>query len=267
MRSVSPNLINRYASQFVRKPVLFVTGLAFAFAAGQARADVVTGYNNDPTADSTDFSTGVFGLGGAVITLDVGTLSTGPLDTTAFSGVTLAGTDSFTIVSAGAGPADGNDFTTPLSSGEGLSTSANYIGDDSTRYGSLTVSFDTPVLGAGIFLIDLFNPGAADPVTLEAFTGTDGTGTALGTFDAAQYNFQNNNLYFMGITSSGGDIGSIVLIQPFGNPGGDRIGLGNILFSTPSGSPSAVPEPNAILFLLPVVVLIGVLARRKTRTV
>jgi len=69
-----------------------------------------------------------------------------------------------------------------------------------------------------------------------------------------------NYLYFMGITSSGADIGSIVLNQP-ANPSGDVIGLGNILYGTgPLGSPA--PEASAVIpFTLSL--LLGMLLRRR----
>ncbi len=249
-------LVYRDSSQLKR--VLIATFLAFAFAASQAHADTITGYVNNPTGDSTDFTAGVTALGGSVTTLDVGTLSTGALNTTAFlvsNGVTLTGTGSFATVSAGAGPGQGNTFSPPLSAGEGPHAAANWIGENITfgGSGSLTVSFNKPVLGAGLYLIDLFNPpacgggGPCDDVTIQAFTGANGTGTSLGIFHAVEDNFQPNHLYFMGITSSGGDIGSIVLTQP-ANPSADLIGLGNILYG--AGGPSPVPEPSTVGLML-----------------
>jgi hypothetical protein len=126
------------------------------------------------------------------------------------------------------------------------------------------------VSGAGIFLIDLFNPfsqalcgGLCDDVTLQAFTGTAGTGASLGIFHAAAFNFQGNPinyLYFMGITSSTPNIGSIVLNQPT-SPAGDVIGLGNILYGT--GTSSSTPEPNSFMALLTAAALLAVKASRK----
>jgi hypothetical protein len=132
--------------------------------------------------------------------------------------VTLDGAGSFDTVTFGVGPSGGNTFTPPLSTGEGPHAAASYIYDQLTPGPrTFTVSFDTPVSGVGLFLIDLFNPfniplcgGLCDDVTIEAFTGTDGTGSSLGLYHSAAYNFQGNPvnyLNFMGITSSSVDIG------------------------------------------------------------
>jgi hypothetical protein len=239
--------------------------------AGCAGASTITGYVNDPTGDSTDFSNGLTGLGGSTTILNVGALPTGALNPSAFAGVTLAGTGSFNTVSFGVGPSGGNTNTPPLSTGEGPHAAASYIGDQlTTGPQSLTISFNAPVSGAGIFLIDLFNPlsqtlcgGLCDDVTLQAFTGTAGTGTSLGIFHAAAFNFQGNPinyLYFMGITSSSPNIGSIVLNQP-NPPSGDVIGLGNILYGTGNSSPA--PEPSSFMALLTVASLLAVKASRK----
>jgi len=253
--------------------IILVTSCLALLAAGHARAGTITGYVNDPTGDSTDFGAGLAALGGSVTTLNVGSLPTGALNPSAFAGVTLDGTGSFDTVTFGVGPSQGNTVTPPLSDGEGPHAAASYIGDQfTTGPQTLTVSFASPVSGAGLFLIDLFNPystslcgGLCDDVTIQAFTGTDGTGTALGIFHAAAYNFQGNPVnyvYFMGITSSDIDIGSIVLSQP-DNPSGDVIGIGNILYGT--GTPNTVPEPSAMIPLLAATILLAVRARRKTR--
>ena len=244
-------------------PLIFLVGLSPIIA----QADIITGYVNNPTGDSTDFATGISALGGSLTTLDVSTLASGPLNPAAFlgsNGVTLTGTGNFTNVSAGPGPGQGNVSSGPLSPGEGPHPAVNDIGGNSTA-GTLTVSFATPVLGAGLFLIDLFNPAGVcgatpcDDVTIQAFTGAAGAGSLLGTFDAAGFNFQPNHLYFMGISSSGGDVGSIVLSQ-LANSSGDVIALGNIEYGVPA---STVPEPSAIILLLPVVAMIGILYRRR----
>src|SRR5262249_221210 len=104
-------------------------GAALFSALGTAASAAVVGYVNDPTGNSSDFTTGVNGLGGSVTTLNVGGLSTGALPLNPFPGVTFSATGSgFGTVSTGAGPADGNVGTPPLSSGEGLHAAASYIG-------------------------------------------------------------------------------------------------------------------------------------------
>lgn len=251
-----------------------VVCLALIFTTAQGHAGTVTGYVNDPAGNSVDFTAGLAALGGSVTTLDIGTLPTGTLDPNAFlgsNGVTLAGTGSFDTVTFGTGPGNGNTVTPPLSTGEGAHAAADYIGDQLTSGPqSLTISFNTPVSGVGLFTIDLFNPfstplcgGLCDDVTILAYTGTGGTGALLGTFHAAAYNFQGNPinyLYFMGITSSTANIGSVVLNQP-ANPSGDVIGLGNILYGT--GTATAAPEPNTVVNLLMATALLAVFARRK----
>jgi hypothetical protein len=233
---------------------LLVVGAAVGFACsvGIACAETVTGYVNNPTGNSGDFAAGVLALGGTLNTsINFDTHPVGPLQGNFYSGlgVTLSGTGDFTSVQFGAGPADGNIFSTPLSPGEGPHAPSNFVGTSGlgiVQDGTFTTSFNTPVLGAGLFLIDLFNPGGADPATIQAFTGQNGTGTSLGTFTAAPFNFQNNNLYFMGITSSGADIGSLVFTG-LGSSTGDHIGLDNVEFALPTSS--TVPEPSSLALL------------------
>jgi hypothetical protein len=110
------------------------------------------------------------------------------------------------------------------------------------------VSFATPVLGAGLFIIDYFNPIGDNPLTIQAFTGSNGTGTSLGSFSSVAFNFQNNNLYFMGITSDQENIGSIVFTDINTNTG-DTIGIDNIMFSRSLPSNDPVPEPSTWLLM------------------
>lgn len=213
-------------------------------------AGVIT-YVNDVTGNSVDFANGVSSnAGGAISTLTFDTLAVGSLDPNAYAGlgITMNGVGSFSSVNSGAGPQQGNTTSTPTSPGEGPHAASNYLGGTATT-GTLTVNFNSPVLAAGVFTIDLFNPsslGVPDTVTLSAYTGANGTGTLLGTGTAAGYNFQNNNLYFMGILSTGGNIGSVVLNQN-GNNSGDVIGLDNFEFAAHSGS--GVPEPGTFTLM------------------
>ena len=233
----------------------FTTFAALATCAaltGQAQADLV-GYVDNETGNSADWTNGVNGLGGLINTdMDFETHPLGPLDPNHYSGlgVTLTGVN-FNDVIFGAGPGQGNDFTEPLSDGEGLHPASNYLEAPATA-GSLTISFDAPVLGVGFFTVDLFNPNNVNPVTIEAYDGPNGTGNFLGSYAGAGFNFQKNNLYFMGVTSSAVDIRSLVFVNPAG--AGDRVGIDNIVFAT-------VPSPG----LLPAFAVAGLLGSRRRR--
>jgi hypothetical protein len=209
-------------------------------------ASVIT-YVNNLTGNSVDFAAGVSSNGGgAITTLTFDTLTVGPLSPNAYSGlgITMNATNAFSTVTFGTGPGQGNTSTGPVSPGEGPHAASNYLGDG-TATGTLTVSFASPVLAAGVFTIDLFNPGgAADTLTLSAYTGANGTGTLLGTGTAVGYNFQMNNLYFMGILSTAGDIGSVVVNQN-GSASGDAIGLDNFEFA----AAGTVPEPGTVTLM------------------
>jgi hypothetical protein len=204
---------------------------------------VVIGYVGNPTGNSSDFSNAVGALGGSISVLDFEAHPLGLLMPGFYTGVTLVGTSGFDNVTSGSGPGQANTFSPPLSTGEGPHPVSHYVGDGGA--GTFTISFDAPVLGVGLFVIDLWNPDTSNRngVTIEAFTGSGGTGASLGLFDAAVFNFQQNNLYFMGITSSASDIGSLVFTSP-GN-GGDIVGLDDMFVASSGVAP--VPEPGTLL--------------------
>ena len=248
-------------------------GLAIALIgviACETRAGVV-GYVNNPTTNSSDFATGVASLGGALNTdVNFDAMPTGTLISnfyTATDGVTLTASDNMNQVVFGPGPGQGNTFSPPLSPGERPHPASNYLQANSPGGGpgnSLTISFNTPVLGVGLFTVDYFGAaGFNNFFSIEAFTGQNGTGASLGSFTSVQFNFQPNNLYFMGVTSSSGDIGSLVLSRATDNTG-DVVGIDNIEFA----KGGAVPEPSSlILGLIGGMGMLGHVGRRRRRTV
>lgn len=147
-----------------------------------------------------------------------------------------------------------------MSSGEGAHASSNYLFDGS-QPSSLTIDFAAPVTGAGLFVIDYFNPTGNNPLTLSAFTGVNGTGTLIGTANAVAFNFQPDNMYFLGVLSTLGDIRSVVFNQPV-NSTGDRRGIDDIRFARSGSSSIATPlPPTALLAGFGLVGLLGLRRR------
>jgi len=206
----------------------------------------VTFYVSNPTGNSTAWTSAVSGLGGVVNTnVNFDAHPTGPLNNTFYSaseGVTLATTGSFSTVTFGGGPGQSNTYTPPLTPGEGPHAASNYLFAAASP-STLTISFNQPVLGVGLFVIDLFNPtqsgGPSNPVSIEAFTGTGGTGTSLGSGAAPAYNFQPNHLLYLGVVSTAGDIGSLRLTQP--GALADQIGVDDVRFTR------VIPEATSLV--------------------
>ena len=179
-------------------------------------------------------------------------------------GVTLTATGDVDDVKNGAGPNDGNTSSTPKSPGEGPHAVSNYLYDGG-GVSTLTISFGETKFGAGLFTVDHFNPYDDNPLTLEAFDGPDGTGNSLGIVTSAAFNYQPNNLYFMGITSDQGNIRS-VLFTDVNTITGDTMGLDNIMFSAggevvaPS-VPVPVPSTGLIGQLLLILALLFIASR------
>ncbi len=236
------------------KTGLFLTAAALAALAttGSAQA-ALTAFVANPLTNSVDWTNAVVTGGGMVTTnIDFDNADVGA------SYVGTAGT----FGSSGAGPAQGNVFSGPLSTGEGVHSASNYLFVGSPNSGPATgfvVNFASAVGAAGFSTIDYFGAaGFGNVLNISAYSGLNGTGTLLGSFDGQQFNFQNNNVYFMGVVSSSNDIGSIVFNRAF-DASGDTIGIDNIV----SGTFGAVPEPASWALLIAGFGLTGAAMRRR----
>jgi hypothetical protein len=199
-----------------------------------------------PTGNYSAWSSQIAILGSGVQTIDFESHPLGALVPGFYPGVTMTPSGDVNTVTSGPGPGQGNNSSTPLSSGEGAHPASNYLFDGGSP-SSLTISFGSPVFGAGLFIIDYFNPsGVGNLLTLEAFAGPNGTGASLGVVNSVEYNFQNNNTYFMGIVSTLGDIGSVVFTD-VNSSGGDITGIDDISFSGAGGG--QIPEPSTFVLL------------------
>ena len=224
----------------------------------------VTGYvDSDNPDNSNEWRTAVKRLGCMINeNVDFELHPPGALDDRFYEsaeGVTLTPTGDISGVTYGEGPGQGNVTSTPLSTGEGKHPASNYLADD-TALSTLTVTFDQPVFGAGIFVIDNYNPSEDDPILIEAFTGPDGTGTSLGEFSSEAFNFQKNYMHFVGIVSDAGDIRSVVFTDVDGGMS-DRIGYDNLMFAT-DPPPIPLPGPMAMTIIMPVVVTIYLMRKQ-----
>lgn len=204
-----------------------------------------TGFVNSPSTNSSDWAASVGSLGKIINSnVNFDAMSTGALNGIFYNfsdGVTIAPSGDFGSVTFGAGPNQGN--TGGAISGEGKHAASNFL-TMGPGTSSLTFNFNRLVFGAGIFTLDVFQNSG---LQIEAFTGLDRTGTSLGVFSAVSNNFQQNNLYFMGLTS---DIGfrSFVFRDTLNN-GGDVFGVDDFVFAVGKGIPT-VPLPAAGWLLL-----------------
>ena len=249
----------------MRRRIIAICLIALLGSVARANAATIGVVANE-SGNSLDFAAIVTGMGGSITDLDFETAALGALDPNLYSsiGITFSGTGGPFTVANNAGPGDGNNITPPNSTGEGVHASSKYVVDSAffSSSGTFVVSFDQSVLGAGLFLVDLFNPGGVNDVSLAAYTGVNGTGTLLGTFSAEDFNFQNNFLYFMGIVSTDNNIRSIALTNLHG--GGDTVGYDNLRFATLQDV-TAVPEPASMLLLGSGLAAIAAKARRRSK--
>jgi hypothetical protein len=226
---------------------LFIKGsvvIATIVAVSPANAAII-GFVSNPTTNSVNFTNAALGQGATIdSSINFNSLPTGILNPNAYPGVTLTAVGGVDNVVFGAGPGDSNTSSTPLSPGEGPHPASNYLRDPSNP-STLTISFNNgPVNGVGLSIIDYFNPSNNNPLTIEAFTGQNGTGTSLGSFASVAFNFQTNNTYFMGLLSDTANIGSVIFTD-VSDSTGDTTGIDNILIA--STSTQQVPEPFTII--------------------
>ena len=169
-------------------------------------------------------------------------------------------------LSSGTGPAQGNIFSGPLSSGEGPHPASNYLfvsSPGSSSPQTVTETFTVPVAAVGVSVIDYFGAGGFNNfLDIAVYSGPAGTGTLLGSATSVQFNFQNNNVYFMGFTSTSANIGSFVFSR-LRDDTGDTIGLDNFVSSGLAGG-GTVPEPAAWVMMIAGFGLVGVAARRRS---
>lgn len=209
----------------------------FGFAAlllpvAPAGAEVI-GFVDNPEGNSADWRAKIAQLGETVVVeVNFDTHPVGPIIPNHYAdrGIIISGTGKISRVVSGPGPGQGNTGAKPKSEGEGLHAASNHVFSGGTP-GTFTLTFDQPVTGAGVFLVDLFNPRGQHPVKLEAFTGPFGTGDFLGSFNAAGFNFQKNFSYFMGVVSTETNIGSIRIDVTNGVSASDWLGLEDVLFA------------------------------------
>jgi len=199
----------------------------------------VVGYTLNPTTNSTDFATAVSALSGVIgdahFTVDYEAHPLGALNPNFYPGFTINFSPATaTVTTALSG---GGSVTSPTSPGEGLVTSGQHIYPASTF--DLEVTFIDPLLGFGFYIIDYYNPSGVNPGLLKAWDGPNGTGTLLGSFSTAQYDFQYNNKYFVGVTDSDRRIKSVT----FGLPGG----AGDSVYFDDLQLASGIPEPATML--------------------
>jgi len=198
----------------------------------------VVGFVNNPTSNSTDWASAVTSAGGTINSnVNFDALSTGAFDSTFYQGtdgVSFSTSGAFGGVFNGAGPGQANTGGSII--GEGIHAASNYLQGGSQEW-SLTASFTSAISGFGLSVIDLF---ASETLTLEAFTGIDGTGTSLGLFTGIDQNFQRNGTYFLGLLSDSVNIRSVVFTDLNGGTG-DIIGVDDIVFT----DVSPVPVPAA----------------------
>ena len=236
----------------------------------ESRAAVV-GFTDQPDANSSNWQDSV-PTGTRVDRIDFDDHPLGPLNGALYEsslGVSLSvsnadGPVPFEV-ETGVGP--GDYLTTGPLVGEGSHNGSNYL-SLSRRVETTTtndpawldISFDQAVRGVGLFSIDLYRDSE---LSLEAFDHADpdhADAQSLGRFNRAglgSNNYQQNQLYFMGLLDDEPRIRSVRL--KFGAGGFDSIGVDDIRVATDA----IIPTPSTIAILG--VGAVGLLGGRRRR--
>lgn len=226
--------------------------------AHSASAGVITTFTNAPSSNSVNWTNAVTATSGVINTdLNFESSPVGTLDSNLYlvsNGVTIMGSNfvngggtQVTIVND-PGPTQSNTFG--ALAGEGVYAQSNYAVKSSTTYGALTISFNDKISAFGLFIIDLFaRDTASEAPQLAVYSGANGTGTLLGTaFALLNSNFQPNHLYFIGLSSTENEIGSVVFSDNSGSTS-DVIGVDNLRYARIPAAPP-IPEPSSVVLML-----------------
>ena len=237
--------------------------LAASLLAGAAHASA-SAFANNPTGNSTDWANQITSLGGVIDTsINFETHPLGVLQPGFYAGhgvnMVLSGSGfSFNAVYDYRNNYDGTvSGYGPNSPGEGVAAESRaFSAFNPNGSWSLTLNFDQAVLGAGLFVIDLFNGQGDRTVTLSAYDGINGTGNLLTTAIAPSYNYQLYNKLFLGVANDSAtpSIRSVVFTNPFPKYG-DGIALDD--FRVAAG-----PEPETWAMLLIGLGLVSLKLRR-----
>ena len=134
---------------------------------------------------------------------------------------------------------------------------------------SVTFTFQDPVLGGGVFLVDYFGSQGW------AITARNSNNVQLGSFASLTgTSFQQNNTdgagkthkYLLGISSTEANIASITISRPSAGIGigGDNVGLDDFRFAVAA---PPVPEPSEWAMLLAGLAVVGFIANRRRNKV
>jgi hypothetical protein len=229
-----------------------------ALGTGSAAQSAVIGFVNNPTGNAADFANHLAANGASVTTvIDFESHTLGSLNGGFYAaqGVTMSIASPFYQYVADVIGVPSGSTDCPCSFGEGpfpLSRALVY-GDQV----SLTVNFANAIAAIGLLTGDHYDPHGTDPISIEAFTGVNGTGTSLGSVQSFPRNYQLGYSYFMGLASTTNDIRSIVLTDGF-SATSDGVYLDNFQIAM-----VGVPEPATLgVLAMGVVGMLGLRRRR-----
>ncbi len=220
------------------RPSHTVGALSLASLLVSAASAGVVEFVSSPETNSYDMAAWIAGLGAYTVnaSADFESHPDGEVIPDFYPGLWIEAVN--TTVDHGEGSPNGAG-NRPQSPGEGpLLAYQGYTSNGTVKEGwSLAVTFDTPVVAAGFMTADLFNAFGDNNLIVEAFDGPAGTGSSLGAFVSAAYNFELNARYFMGIGDSAGRIKSIVLSTPYVSYGDSQYVDGILFAEAPATQP------------------------------